>query len=166
MNTIETTAEQPEEHLFTEQDQFNYSEASTGQRFFNYLIDALLMQYGLSFATGYILARIIVAISPETAYDLFVARSESLDVIASYYLLAIFNYLIYYTFCEKLFKGYTLGKLITGTRAIRTDGSELTWKDAFLRSLSRLVPFEAFSIWFDGGLWHDRWTKTMVIKTR
>ncbi len=166
MLTTETTAEQPEQHLFTEQDQFHYTEASTGQRFLNYLVDALLMQYGLSFATGYVLARIVVAISPETAYEWFVTRSESLDVIASYYLLAIINYLIYYTFCEKLFKGYTLGKLITGTRAIRTDGSELTGKDAFLRSLSRLVPFEAFSIWFGNGLWHDSWTKTMVVKAR
>lgn len=144
----------------------DYTEASTGQRFLNYLIDALLMQYGLSFVTGYILARILLAISPQTAYDLFVLKSNSADVILSYYLLAIINYLIYYTFCEKLFKGYTLGKLITGTRAIREDGGELSLKNAFIRSISRLVPFEAFSIWGENGLWHDKWSKTMVIKSR
>jgi hypothetical protein len=59
-----------------------------------------------------------------------------------------------------------LGKLITGTRAIREDGVELNFKDAFLRSLSRLVPFEPFSIWSGNGIWHDSWTKTMVIKSR
>jgi len=164
MDTIENNIQQTED-LFTEQEALNYTEASTGQRFLNYLIDALLMQYGLSFATGYLLARIILAISPETAYDLFVVRSESVDVLASYYLLAIFNYLIYYTICEKAFKGYTLGKLITGTRAIKENGEELSLKDAFLRSLSRIVPFEPFSIW-GNGLWHDRWTRTVVIKAR
>lgn len=163
MITTETNTHETEQHLFTEQDVFNYVEASTGQRFLNYLIDALVMQYGLGIVSGYLLARLVVAISPEAAY---VARSESFDILASYYLLAIFNYLIYYTFCEKLFKGYTLGKLITGTRAIREDGQELNFKDAFLRSLSRLVPFEPFSIWGGNGIWHDSWTKTMVIKSR
>lgn len=166
MITTETNTPETEQHLFTEQDVFNYVDASTGQRFLNYLIDALVMQYGLGFLSGYLLARLVVAISPEAAYDLFVARSGSFDVLASYYLLSIFNYLIYYTFCEKLFKGYTLGKLITGTRAIREDGQELSFKDAFLRSLSRLVPFEPFSIWGGNGIWHDSWTKTMVIKSR
>ena len=66
---------------------------------------------------------------------------------------------------EKLFKGYTVGKLITGTRAIREDGKELTFKNAILRSLSRMVPFEPFSA-FGGSPWHDRWTKTRVIKSR
>ena len=61
------------------------------------------------------------------------------------YMIVIVNYLVYYTICEKAFKGYTLGKLITGTRAIREDGNELTFKDALLRSLSRMVPFEGFS---------------------
>ncbi|MGZ3909212.1 MAG: RDD family protein [Flavisolibacter sp.] len=166
MNITETTAIETEQHLFTEQDQLAYTEASTGQRFLNFLVDALLMQYGLSIATGYILAKIVLAISPQTAYDLFVTRSNSAEVLLSFYLLSVVNYLIYYTICEKSFRGYTLGKLITGTRAVRADGTELRLKDAFLRSLSRLVPFEAFSIWFGEGLWHDRWTRTMVVKAR
>ncbi len=48
-----------------------------------------------------------------------------------------------YTLLEGAAKGKTLGKLITGTRALKIDGSNLTWKDAFLRSLCRIVPFEA-----------------------
>ncbi len=61
------------------------------------------------------------------------------------YILVLLNYLLYYTVCEKAFKGYTLGKLVSGTRAIRDDGGELTLKDAFLRSASRLVPLEFLS---------------------
>ena len=123
------------------------------------------MQYGLSFITGILIAKIMIAISPETAYNWFVERNDSIDVLASAYLISIVNFLIYYTICEKAFKGKTLGKLITGTKAVRDDGSELSFRNAFLRSLSRIVPFEAFSA-FSGYPWHDSWTGTMVIKSR
>lgn len=165
MNSDQTITEQT---IFEQEEllQLQFTDASSGQRFLNYLIDAILMQYGLSYATGYILANIIYFLAPEFAYDIFVARADSFDVLFGFYLLSILNYLIYYTFCEKVFRGYTLGKLVTGTRAIREDGKELTFKNALLRSLSRIVPFEPFSIWIGNGLWHDTWTKTMVIKTR
>lgn len=165
MNT-ETNVEQTQGDVFTQEDVFNYQQASTGQRFLNYLLDALVMQYGLSYLTGMVVARIVYSISPQAAYDLFVVRQDSVDLIAAFYLVGILNYLLYYTICEKAFKGKTLGKLITGTKVIREDGEELNFSDALLRSLSRLVPFEPLSIWIGDGLWHDRWTKTMVIRTR
>jgi uncharacterized RDD family membrane protein YckC len=161
---IEENVQQPE-HLFTDEDIFQYEEASTGQRFLNYLIDALLMQYGLGLATGYLLAKILISLAPDLAYTLFIEEG-TFSFLFLNYLLSMLNYLIYYTFCEKAFRGYTLGKLITGTRAIRQDGKELTFKDTLLRSLARMVPFEPFSIWGGNGIWHDRWTKTMVIKSR
>lgn len=148
--------------LFTEGEFIEYNEATTGQRFLNYLIDLLLMRFGISYATSYLLVNGLLAISPDTAYTLF---SERYLLLATY-IIAIINHLVYYTICEKAFRGYTLGKIITGTRVIREDGEEVTFKDALLRSLCRLVPFEALSIWFGNGLWHDTWTKTKVIKTR
>ncbi|MBS1653790.1 MAG: RDD family protein [Bacteroidetes bacterium] len=96
--------------------------------------------------------------------SLIESGSESGSMILLGYIIMIFNYIVYYTFCEKVFKGHTLGKLITGTRAIREDGEELTFKDAILRTLSRLVPFEPFTGF--GTPWHDSWTKTRVVKTR
>ena len=162
---VETNIQDTQQDLFTEQEVFAYEQASVGQRFLNYLIDCLLMQYGLSFITGIVIAKIMLAISPQTAYNWFVERKDSIDVLASFYLIAIVNFLIYYTICEKAFKGKTLGKLITGTKAIREDGQDLSFRNAFLRSLSRIVPFEPFSA-FGGYPWHDSWTKTMVIKTR
>jgi uncharacterized RDD family membrane protein YckC len=162
---METNVQDAQQDLFTEEEVFNYEHASVGQRFLNYLIDCLLMQYGLSFITGILIAKIMLAISPETAYNWFVERKDSIDILASFYLISIVNFLIYYTICEKAFKGKTLGKLITGTKAIRGDGQELSFKNALLRSLSRIVPFEPFSA-FGGYPWHDSWTGTMVIKTR
>jgi len=153
-----------EQHLFTDEDVFNYTDASTGQRFLNLVIDNILMQYGLSYLTGMAVGYVLGTFFPETAYRLF-ADENSFTILALGYLIVIVNYLVYYTFCEKVFRGYTLGKLITGSRAVRQDGGELTFRDAFLRSASRLVPFEAFS-GLGGNPWHDKWTKTMVIKSR
>lgn len=144
--------------------EIQYQYASTGQRFLNYLIDNLLMQFGLSYATGAAVGILLGLLFPE--YIIRISENpERMDVYILGYLIAIVNYLLYYTICEKGFKGYTLGKAITGTRAIREDGDELTLRNAFLRTLSRLVPFEALS-GFGGHPWHDTWTKTMVIKTR
>ncbi len=162
---MQTSLQESEHHLFTEEDIYQYEYASTGQRFLNMLIDNILMNYGLSYLSGGIVGYLLGTFFPDFAVSLF-SDPESLEVILFGVIVAYFNHIIYYTFCEKLFRGYTLGKLITGTRAIRIDGQELTFKDTLLRSLVRLVPFEALSIWFGNGLWHDRWTKTMVIKTR
>ena len=138
--------------------------ATTGQRFLNFVIDNLLMRFGLGYFTGMLIGISIAAISPE-----FLNQSADMTNRWGFILLSLIagylNYLIYYTICEKLFNGYTLGKLITGTRAIRTDGNELTFKDSLYRSLCRLVPFEVFS-GFGGYPWHDKWTDTIVIKSR
>lgn len=153
---------QEQKNLF--EDYIQYEPATNTQRFLNWLIDNLLMRFGLSYITGtavgYIIGNFFIDYARHIVYD-----KNAWDILLLGYAIAIFNYLIYYTICEKAFRGYTLGKLITGTRAIRDDGGELTFKDAFLRSLSRLVPFEAFS-GFSYKPWHDAWTKTTVIKSR
>ena len=139
--------------------------ATQGQRFLNWLVDNLLMRFGLSYLSGLGISFIIGIAAPEffenNAYD--TGMSGYLVLIT--FLVGYLNYIVYYTVCEKLFKGYTLGKLITGTRAIRQDGGELSFRNALLRSLSRCVPFEVFS-GFNTLTWHDSWTDTMVIKAR
>jgi uncharacterized RDD family membrane protein YckC len=134
------------------------------QRFLNFLIDGLVMNYGISLLTSVVIAFFLAAVSRDFYNDLVQREGEGFYL--ALFLITTLNEILYYSFCEKVFRGYTLGKLITGTRAVRENGAELRWKDAFLRSLSRLVPFEPFSIWFGEGLWHDTWTKTMVIKSR
>ena len=139
--------------------------ATQGQRFLNWLIDNVLLRFGLTYLTGMSIGFIIAVAAPDffERMDYSSGRSASLYLIAL--LIVYMNYIIYYTLCEKLFKGYTLGKLITGTRAIRQDGKELSFRNALLRSLSRCVPFEVFS-GFSTLTWHDSWTDTMVIKAR
>jgi uncharacterized RDD family membrane protein YckC len=143
-----------------------YQYATQWQRFVNWLIDNLLMRFGLSYLTGMAIGATLAVVAPD-----FIERISASDgrmngnLLLLSLLIGYLNYILYYTLCEKLFKGYTLGKIITGTRAVRQDGNELTFKDALLRSLSRCVPFEVFS-GFSTLTWHDSWTNTMVIKTR
>jgi uncharacterized RDD family membrane protein YckC len=127
--------------------------ASQGQRFGNYIIDRILA-YGFAFMIAFGIG-MIYGLRGESADGVF----EGLPL----YLLMYSAYLSYYTLFEALNKGRTVGKMITGTYAIATDGTPITWKLAFLRSLSRLVPFEAFS-GFSAAPWHDRWTETTVVK--
>ena len=140
--------------------------ASQGQRFLNWLIDNLVMRFGLSYLTGMAIGTLLAVAAPDFLNDIANSdRNMSGEILLLALMIGILNYTLYYTLCEKLFRGYTLGKVITGTRTIRQDGKELTFKDALLRSLSRLVPFELFS-GFNTLTWHDSWTDTMVIKSR
>ncbi len=140
--------------------------ATQGQRFVNWLVDNLFMRYALSYFTGMMVGNLLGMIAPEwLARLVYGGERVSVDLLLLAFIIGIFNYLLYYTCCEKLFRGYTLGKLISGTRAIRNDGQELTFRDALMRSLVRLVPFEVFS-GFNTLAWHDSWTDTMVVRSR
>ena len=160
---IENTPANSENLLDDEAGMLNeFVYASTGQRFLNFFIDNLLMNYGLSYLTGYAIGLVIGMASPGFFTDV---KESSFSFLALAYLISLLNYLVYYLICEKLFNGYTLGKIITGTRAIREDGTSLTFKDVILRTLCRFVPFELFS-GFKIRPWHDEWSKTMVVKAR
>ncbi|HEU4574834.1 MAG TPA: RDD family protein [Chitinophagaceae bacterium] len=159
------TGEQSAGGLFDDFSQMSMAiPATTGQRFLNFLIDNLLMRFGLSYVTGTLIGYLLVKLFPDFIQYYLQHGAYSAGVILLAYVIAIFNYIIYYTFCEKVFNGYTLGKLVTGSRAVRNDGQELTFKDTLLRSVIRLVPFEPLSGF--GTPWHDAWTNTTVIKTR
>lgn len=136
--------------------------ASQGARFANYLID-LIFFYVLLYigAIVYALATIQNKITSGETYSY---RQNEAGSKASFYLIFYLGYLLTYTIFEGATKGRTLGKLITGTKAVRFDGSPINWKDAFLRSLCRIVPFEPFSGL--GKPWHDTWTNTQVVKIR
>lgn len=70
----------------------------------------------------------------------------------------------FYSLSEIIFQGRTIGKFITGTKAINEAGTDMDPKTILLRSLSRIVPFEAFSALGNPCRpWHDKWTRTYVI---
>jgi len=123
--------------------------ASTGKRFLNCLVD-IIIYYVLLFCYGFFLALI--------GKTDFIAD----DNTAAIYLFAFSSYVGYFFLCELVFKGRTIGKLLTGCKVINQDGSNPNAKTYFLRSLIRLIPFEPFSA-FCGHPWHDKWANTYVI---
>jgi uncharacterized RDD family membrane protein YckC len=121
----------------------NLTRASSGQRLGNFFID-LISYYAILITLG-VLYRpfLILVLTP---------------------LLPAIGFALYLSLVELIFKGMTLGKLITGTRAVREDGSPITASEAFGRGFSRIVPFEAFSaLGSDTYPWHDRWSHTYVV---
>jgi len=149
---METT----QEHLFAEPE-YQLVQASSGKRFANYIID-LVVFYALLFGSG-----IIIGLLNPVALD-SISEDDSVGFNLLDRLLGLVLYGLYMFVIEALFKGKSLGKLITGTRAVNEDGSNVSVKTAFFRGLSRAVPFNAFSaLGTPAYPWHDRWTKSYVI---
>ncbi len=149
---METT----EQHLFAD-NEYQLVQASGGKRFANYIID-LIVFYALLFGSG-----IIIGLLNPEAFD-SLPEDDSVGYGLLDRLLGLVLYGLYMFIVEALFKGKSLGKLITGTRAVNEDGSNLSAKTALLRGLSRAVPFNAFSaLGTPCYPWHDKWTNSYVI---
>jgi len=152
MNSMENFESQ--EDLLSIEDHFVRADA--GKRLLNYIIDFILF-YLLLFALGILIA----IVWPSAIQDIS-------SIGNNYYmldrLLSLVLYAVYMSVVEGAFKGKSLGKLITGTRAINLDGSRISFGKAFERGFSRAVPFCAFSAFGTPcNPWQDRWTSTMVI---
>ncbi len=147
---IEQTPEDPS--IFEE----FYERSSAGKRLANYLIDLVLF-YILLFLLGFILAMV----SPTFAG---IVTNDRSDFGLLDRLITLLLYAVYMSAVEALFHGKSLGKLITKTKAVNMDGSQITTAKAFERGFSRAVPFCVFSAFGNpSNPWQDRWTDTMVI---
>ena len=150
--------ENEQQHLLADLE-VNLVQAGSGKRLANYLID-LVVFYILLFCFGVVIA----ALDPNASEDL-----NSVTALSSLAdrLITLLCYGIYMGLVEGLFKGKSLGKVITGTRAVNTDGSRINFKTGFLRGLSKAVPFDAFSALGQPPYpWHDKWANTYVIIER
>lgn len=130
--------------------------AETGKRFLNYIIDLALF-YVLIVGLGILL----VIVFPSSA-GWMAEASSGFGIIDR--LLTILFYGVYMFLIEALFKGKSLGKLITRTRAVNTDGSNISVSTALARGFSRAVPFCVFSAFGTPcNPWQDKWTDTIVM---
>lgn len=129
----------------------NYQVATSGWRLLNMWID-MAGFYALAFVFGMLT---------------YATGQQHIIEGMSDFLLGMILYLLYYVPQEAL-GGVTLGKLITRTRVVREDGRPITLRDALVRTLVRLIPFEAFSFLSESRPrgWHDSWAKTKVISLR
>jgi uncharacterized RDD family membrane protein YckC len=131
--------------------------ASMGQRFVNFVVDWFA---GLTFSIVVMMPAIILiaALDPENA-----ELSPGHELLAR--AAAMVGFWAYFVLCEASI-GRTIGKLLTGTRVVRLDGSRPDLSTIMRRSAARLVPFEPLSGFSSSGPWHDRWTDTAVVRIR
>ena len=128
--------------------ELNYTAASKGKRFANFLIDYFIA----------IVLSALVFIFTDVLGLYFVSNG----LIGN--IFGMFLFALYYLICEGSLKGKTIGKYITKTRAVNPDGSRMDTSTIVKRSFCRLVPFEQFSFLGSGTAgWHDRWSNTIVI---
>lgn len=72
--------------------------------------------------------------------------------------------LYYYLLLEGFFNT-TIGKIITGTMIVDTEGKHPGFGSIIARTLSRFIPFEAFSfLGISGRGWHDSISETYVVE--
>ena len=150
--------ENTEINLLADIESTHLVQAASGKRFANYIIDVIIFYIAI-FASAFILAMISPA---------FIDWLNGADNSAGFGLLdrlvGLILYGLFMGLIEALTKGRSLGKLITRTKAVNQDGTTISAGTAFLRGLSRAVPFDAFSALGSPSFpWHDKWTKTYVI---
>ena len=137
-----------------------YEYANNGIRFANYIIDVIAF-YFIAFIIGLVFA--MFTTDEQALDDLFLEPTAQEEFIQT--LLSIALFVGYYVVFEYFFKGKTIGKLITRSRAVTNDNATMSFKTTLIRSLSRIIPFEPLSFFGsrpDSG-WHDQISKSKVI---
>jgi len=133
--------------------EFNPVLAGAGQRFVNYLIDIIIFDLIISFVKSVfaIGTAALYAYNYNYFYNIFVSL-----------LISYICFVVLYFLSELIFKGRTIGKFVTGTKAVNEDGTDMNTKTILIRSLCRIIPFEPFSA-LGGYPWHDKLSHTIVI---
>ncbi|WP_160127743.1 RDD family protein [Kordia antarctica] len=127
-----------------------HERASKWQRFVHYIIDSFL---------------IIMLFSK---YTFFMPRAFMIELTAMFgdrfygFILYFIASTIYYVLFETLFKT-TPGKYLMNTSVINYKEGKISFGQIVARTLSRRIPFEAFSFFGAVGL-HDRLSSTTVAK--
>ncbi|WP_066627891.1 RDD family protein [Labilibacter marinus] len=81
------------------------------------------------------------------------------------FILLIVLYFAYYIVLEvKL--GKTLGKMLTKTKVVKSNGESPSSTDIFIRTLCRLIPFDQISYVFTKNGFHDYLSNTIVVKDK
>ncbi len=129
----------------------DYVDSPKPQRFLHHILDLIL--------SITIFSRLVIFI-----FRGFLEHvGDILGERAAMYLVIIISRLIYLVLFEFVFKS-TPAKFLTGSRVVMDTDDKIGIKTIFLRSVSRFVPFEAFSYLGEANGWHDKWAKTRVVK--
>ena len=125
-------------------------DAGLGARLVNFVIDNVLI-----IVVGSIAAAVVALLGGDMA-------SETTSTV-----VGCGTVFVYYLVLEAAF-GWTVGKLVSGTRVVTVDGRKPHLGHVIGRTLARFLPFEPLSLVFGRGssAWHDSIVGTRVVKVR
>jgi uncharacterized RDD family membrane protein YckC len=133
--------------------------ASHSQRFLNLLIDT-----AIQFFLFFIVLVFMVANAQANGDKTFITNFETNTVLQ--YSITIAIALFYYNVFE-IIVARTVGKYVTQTIVVDKNGEKPNSDTILVRSLCRLIPFNAFSFLFISGRgWHDTISKTYVVNKK
>lgn len=132
--------------------------AARKYRFYNLLIDSIVI-YLLNIFFYIIMIFVNIIFQDLFNFEIRYFENNPFWILFNF----IPFYLLYYSVTEALW-GKTIGKVITKTKVINVDGSDIGLGKAILRTLCRFIPFDHLSFFDEQRTgWHDRFTKTIVI---
>jgi len=130
--------------------------ASKGKRFWHYIFDLILM---LLFLLP-VLGKVAGLFTDRVSFSQQSTLLQSSQFLLSFVI--IFGLFFYYLFFEGVFQATPI-KFLTGTRVVHVETLEKpSFGQVFRRTLSRHIPFEAFSFFGNTG-WHDSISNTSVV---
>lgn len=135
--------------------QLGIDPASKWQRFFNWLVDAVAY---------YLMAMAVAAVAIAVGGASTLAWLEGLGFWGEQ-ALGMLILIMYYIPMETIF-GFTVGKLVTGTRVVNENGEKPNLVQVILRTVARFIPFEPFSVLLTAETrgWHDSLSGTYVVR--
>lgn len=136
--------------------------ATKWQRLANFIIDRIIFtsSFFIIGSLGVIIDTILGIQYFTELFSNFAGINKALDILITAILYFLYTFLL-----EYFTKGRTIGKYITGTKVMTTDGQVPTAYEFFIRNISRLVPFDILSFLGENG-WHDSWSDTRVINVK
>jgi uncharacterized RDD family membrane protein YckC len=127
------------------------------------LQDASTAQRLLTFVLDYV-GFLVLAFGIGVGSVLITGDADWVDDVPDF-LFGVILMTIYYVGFEATL-GRTPGKLVAGTRVVNEQGGAPSILQVLGRTFSRFAPFEAFSAFGGGQMWHDSWSSTRVVTTR
>ena len=123
-----------------------------------------LLDWGFRLALMFVMALPLGVFGSEAT----LARVENMTRVDEF-VIGLTVLLLYYFVFETVW-GRTPAKWILGTRVVDEQGRAPSRRQILGRTLTRVVPFEAFSLLLaddaDARGWHDRWSHTRVVRVR
>ena len=126
-------------------------------RFGHFLFDRVfffIFTLAIGIPLGILLMNLGISIDSEDSFF------KTFDTLLNWLFLQPLYYFIFEVSMQS-----SPAKIILGRIVVDEFGNKPSVKQIFIRSISRAVPFEAFSCLGTCG-WHDKWSKTIVIRKK